>query len=313
MIKKLLIAMLIPVSLMIFSSLSYGSTTKGALLFLRMPDNARSSGLGEAYTAVATGVDALHWNPASLGTTDKTEVSFMNDNYIADLNFYYFGVKKYIEQFNCNIGFSFRNLNHGSFDGTLITSSTSYTSIGIFKSSDVAYALTISTAKENKVNFGGTVKYIESKIASSKASTFAFDLGWYNKWTEFEIPISAGFTIQNIGKYISHDLHLEELPLTLKFGGATDFIISDNITMLLAIDVIRLINSNSSDIDSALGIELNITDMFAFRTGYNSINDAGTGLSFGLGVNWNNLRVDYGFTDYGKLSSSNKISVNYNF
>jgi len=48
------------------------SGTVGAS-FLKFGVGARSLSMGEAYTAVARGVDALFWNPANLGNTPSFE------------------------------------------------------------------------------------------------------------------------------------------------------------------------------------------------------------------------------------------------
>jgi len=290
-----------------------GNNTSGTGLFLRLPVNARVAGLGEAYTAIASGVDAIATNVAGLGENQKTEFTFLYDNYIEDLSMQYFGVKTYIKRIKANIGLSIRNFDNGSFEGTLITGGYSYVSNGTFKAVDKEYVLSYMPELKNKVKFGLNVKYIKSEIAGETADGYAIDLGWKYKSNGEILPLNIGFAVQNIGKKLKFDSEKEDLPLTTRIGFSTELEMNKNINILGTIEGLYLNSQDKEKYEMMSGIEITYKSNYSIRMGYNTINEAGTGVSLGFGIKLKEFRFDYAYVDYGDLSSSNKISVNYSF
>ena len=61
------------------ASFCAGAQARTAVDFLTVPAGARSSAMGEAYSAVADGADAVHWNPAALGALPAASVLLMRE------------------------------------------------------------------------------------------------------------------------------------------------------------------------------------------------------------------------------------------
>lgn len=74
----------------------------------------------------------------------------------------------------------------------------------------------------------------------------------------------------------------------------------------------------SGDTEVLLGTELNWNQMGFLRVGYRYTShfaDLGTltGASFGVGVNWKAVQMDYAFLPYGDLGDSHRISLAWRF
>jgi hypothetical protein len=75
-------------------------------------------------------------------------------------------------------------------------------------------------------------------------------------------------------------------------------------------------------IRGALGGEFTLTNKLFLRLGYDSMGkdfevdsskDRFAGAAIGLGVLWNEFRIDYSFTTYGAMGSLNRFSISGNF
>ena len=69
-----------------------------SFLFLKLPVGAAAAGMGEAYSSIAEGAYAMHWNPACLSENKSKEIMFMRDNYIEDLSHSYIGFAGYFQK-----------------------------------------------------------------------------------------------------------------------------------------------------------------------------------------------------------------------
>ena len=61
------------------------------------------------------------------------------------------------------------------------------------------------------------------------------------------------------------------------------------------------------------GIEYWTKDVLAFRLGYDSAYDLGTGLGFGFGFKAVGVQVDYAFSDVGGLGGTHHVGISYRF
>ncbi|MBI4803068.1 MAG: hypothetical protein HY796_11145 [Elusimicrobia bacterium] len=179
--------------------------------FLKIDTDAKAVAMGSAYTAMANGIDAIHYNPSGMAGLNRAEAGFSHTNWLLDSNHNFIGIAMPVSQgigdrvegrvknTGMVMGLGFTRLTNGAMEGR--ASDRGRTSG--FDAYDQSIAL--GAAKNfGHYALGGSVKYIQSAIAGSRASAFAVDIGAGRKLTG--LPVYAALAVQNLGmplKYIS--------------------------------------------------------------------------------------------------------------
>ncbi|HPN31960.1 MAG TPA: PorV/PorQ family protein [bacterium] len=303
------IILMITVLQLIFCGMIFADKTTVTGLFLSVPIGAKPSALGGAYTALAEGVYGLYWNPAGIAKTEKTEILFAHNNYFQDVNQQYLGITHKLKNKH-NIGLALNILDNGDFEGTLITDPTSHLNTGKFTAKDYAVSFSYAVDWKNLGSFGGSVKYINSKIKDSKATAFAFDIGWQLKQEIKETPVLFGLVVSNIGSKMKFDRDREELPLTGRFGISSRFDATEYLCIIPTIDNALMTNDKYR---LNAGVDFEFYKNYSLRAGYNDFNELSSGITLGFGATFSKLTLDYSYSDFGDLKNSHIFSVLYKF
>ncbi|RPI06185.1 MAG: PorV/PorQ family protein [Ignavibacteriae bacterium] len=307
-----------------------------SMQFLKVMPCARATALGDAYVAVASGAEALFWNPAGLAWTDKQELSLTYIDWIFDAKLYDLAYAIPLGNFG-NVGLQVQFVDYGDFDETVAHGLTVYPGQvepfltgKTFKPYNYVIGLSYAKKMTEKFSFGLTAKYayeslydekqivvhstdgdgniVNSYAVDAKRGAFLIDAGIrYN--TGFR-NIQIGVSAQNFGpnvKYKSDTLeHTYPAPLSFRLGVAAD-LIGPNSLLLNIPDhrlgiVFDLFLANDGPQQEHLGIEYEFANTFALRAGY-KINYVTEGLVLGGGVRQRvgnmDLTLDY---SYGALN-----------
>ena len=124
-------------------------------------------------------------------------------------------------------------------------------------------------------------------------------------WACF-ICVAIGVSLNNLGSKFGE----AELPSEIKAGIAYR-LLKDRLTLGAGLD-------SGEKTRLHLGAEYLLFDRFAIRGGLEANEgrkelDEGTGLSLGLGVNFNRFRLDYAMVPYGDLGNTHRVSLAANF
>jgi len=303
------IILMIAVLQLFFCGIVSAEKTSITGLFLSVPIGAKPTALGGAYTALADGVYGLYWNPAGIAKTSKTEILFAHNNYLMDVNHQYLGITHKLKNKH-NLGFAINILDNGDFDGTLITDATNHLNTGNFTAKDYALNFSYAVDWRNYGSFGGSVKYINSKIKDSKATAVAFDVGWQLMREIKETPITIGFVVSNIGTKMKYISEKESLPLTGKLGVSSRFDATENLCIIPTIDNVLMTNDKYR---INAGVDFEFYKNYSLRAGYNDFNELSSGITLGFGATFSKLTVDYSYSDFGDLKNSHVFSVLYKF
>ncbi|MDD5658300.1 MAG: hypothetical protein PHF00_13695, partial [Elusimicrobia bacterium] len=84
--------------------------------FLRLGAGARALGMGEAYSAVAEGADAVYWNPAGLARVSRPEVSYTRSEMPAGLHQDFGAVAAPVRWLHGTVAFAVTRLSQDSLD-----------------------------------------------------------------------------------------------------------------------------------------------------------------------------------------------------
>ncbi|MDO8803878.1 MAG: PorV/PorQ family protein [Elusimicrobiota bacterium] len=272
----------------------------GTAAFLKLPVDARSAGMGEAVAAGARGPMALFQNPAGLAD-GSAALSFSHALLVEDISYDVLGAAVPLGEAGV-IGAGAQYLKYGSFDSLYNNGD----SAGSLSPKDTAYSLGWGMALNDDIMAGAAVKYIDSRISGSAATT-AMDLGLLINGEE----LSVGFTAQNMGKGLKFNKESSPLPVNIKLGvnipfrekwqWAADFNFPKDGPVWLA-----------AGAEYAF-IQKDSWTLFG-RAGYNTAaNDTEgiNGVSAGFGLSGKKLSFDYAFRTMGMLGSTHHLGLTY--
>jgi hypothetical protein len=316
------------------NNVSKSGTT--AATFLEIPVSARTVAFGSAFTAVADDASSLYWNPAGAARLEKAEVVFTHMNWIADLGFDYAAIVVPLGSFG-TVGTSFTSLTMADMPVRTIDEPDGTGEL--FGASSIALGVHYARNLSDRFSIGFTGKYIQESIWHMSSKAYALDIGVLYT-TKFFNNMKIGAIISNFGtdmQMAGRDARLFEqidaqkmgsndripvniemdswsLPLNFQFGIATDIFASESQTLTIAIDALHP-SDNYESVNC--GFEYIFFKTFALRGGYRALGlaDREGGLSLGAGFKGDlfgggiTAELDYAYSDYGRLKSSNVISL----
>jgi hypothetical protein len=257
-------------------------------------------------------------------------------NWIADLGFDYSAVAIPVGSLG-TIGFSFTAL---TMDDMAVRTVDKPDGTGeLFSASSIALGVHYARNLSDRFSIGFTGKYIQESIWHMSSKAFALDIGvlyttgFFNNMKIGAIISNFGTDMQMAGRDarlfeqideqkmgsndripVNIELDSWSLPLNFQFGIATNVIASEMHTLTVAVDALHP-SDNYESIN--IGLEYGFLKTFALRGGYRSLGlaDSEGGLSFGAGFKGDlfgggiTAGFDYAYSDYGRLKSSNVISL----
>jgi hypothetical protein len=287
---------------------------------LDIQPGARQNGMGAAGVALpedATGV--TWWNPAGLGFVDRAAVELTYAQLVpglaTDVSYNYGTWVQPVGGWGA-LGFNLVFLSYGVSEGTDPTG----VSTGQFSSNEFAPQLSYGTRVLPDLSVGATLKYVRLQYAPSSqrgvGSTFAVDLGGL-----YKIPaahLNLGVCVQNMGPsvtFINED-NASPLSRNLRIGAAWEVASKKAFALTLASDFNQSLVTNQFRVYNN-GLELRYADQIAGRLGYyydplGEIQD----LTYGMGINWHSLSIDYASIPQAKgsgLDNVKKITLGYRF
>ncbi len=261
---------------------SDGRKGTGGASELLIPVGARGSALGAGYSSMASGAEAIYWNPAGVATLEGTDGLFSHTTYFADMNVNYAAVAMRAGGIGV-LGFNAKVLSVGD---VIVTTESAPDGTGeIVTPTFTVLGLTWAKAFTDRVNFGITTNFVSERLLSMSASGVAMDFGvqYDTGWRGLKL----GMAMKNFGNSMSfngENLEVNLLPpgsdptasnRTLRFTTA-NFEMPSYFTLSGTYDLyhygdnqLRLLgafqNNNFLGDNLGAGAEWNYKDMFALR------------------------------------------------
>lgn len=325
--KKYISYLLPLIAIALFSteaiSQKVGSTS---MQFLKVMPVARATAMGDAYSVLASGADAVFWNPAGVAHTDNSEMSLTYIKWLFDtqqgamsyaVNFEHFG----------SIGLQLQYVDFGEIEEALWTSpykdDTGYPGLTgrTFRPFTYLVGATYASQITEKFSTGLSVKYVHESLydgSTHQALTSRGDTVNVNTWAnglmfDFGLQYNTGFrsiriaaSVQNFGANVQYAGEGNSIPLALRVGIAADviganglYLSSENNRLTFAFD---LFQPNDYAQQAHVGMEYEFEQTLSLRAGYKLNYDA-DGFTAGIGFQHQSgparLVVDY---SYGKMS-----------
>ena len=267
--------------------------------FLLFDPSARAIALGGAYTALATDSNALFYNPAGLARMKSHEASFMHNQYVEGLTQEHlaFAARQ-------GWGLDLNFLNFGGIPRTRLDAPDG--GIGTVGMTDLAFGGGYGHAFNDWFSAGAGLKFLREKIDNTTAGGFAADLGALASVPSLP-GLSFGASLLNAGPGVRFQSRKENLPLLARAGAAYAFPMAKTDNMA-ALDLTK---ARTDKLRLGFGVETVIDKLLALRFGFTTRNDAGIGITGGVGFIWKALGVDYAFVPFGDLGVAHRLSLTF--
>ena len=297
--------------------------------FLRIPVAPIPTGLGTAVTSVE-GPDSLFYNPAGLALLKRPVLSAAHNEYFEGLRQEYLALAIPIQGAGV-LGFGGSYLYSGaiqSYDASDNPIGSYSTSGGVAVASYAQrWPLTERPRPRRpwekrrpppkeapwRVAFGASVKLISERLDDKAGQTPAFDAGLLLRLPQ---DVQLGASVLNVGGSHTVDQTGFPLPRELRAGLSRLFQLQDTMSMRVMADVMQ---DRTQDLAFLSGVEFCPLPWLAVRGGYRTNLDAGSGLSFGMGLGGDflgqgggllrGLRLDYAYADGGPFGATHRIGI----
>ncbi|MBI5726857.1 MAG: PorV/PorQ family protein [Ignavibacteriales bacterium] len=306
--------------------------------FLKIDPSANYTGMGNTGVALAGKASAMYYNPASLGRLTGFDMEFTMNQWLADITYNYAALAVPFEGIG-TFGVDVTALNSGDI---AVRSVEQPEGTGEkYTANDFAFGVAFGKMVTDKVSVGVHLSYINQTIWHSTLNAFALSFGVQYRLSESGMLLGA--SLANYGSsaayegrdvYVNYDFNSKKygdndqlpaelrtenfgLPTLFRFGISVTFAISEELTMMTAIEALH---PNDNDESINLGTELKIMKMIAVRAGFRNLflPDSEGGLVLGTGLETEvfgnvTFRLDYAYADYGRLAQAHRITVGLGF
>ena len=266
--------------------------------FLKLGAGARAAALGGTYVGIADDVYAARWNPAGLAQLTSFQAAAQHLSEFGGITHQYVAMA---------IPYGPRLAFGADFIATQTTDNyrTELTDLNSFSNQDMAFGLSAAWAVYPKVAAGISGRYLNERLADVTARGWAVDLGLlYRPSREW----SFGLAALNLGPQVTFVSHAANLPMVVKGGVAYRW----TPELLLAADISF---PNDARTYFSGGIEYQLTDYLALRTGYEVGGDFRglDALSAGVAFSYQGFTLDYAFVPRGALGNTHRLGLRVAF
>ncbi len=281
--------------------------------------------MGESYVAIANDAEALYWNPAGISQFNEQTVFFAHTQWVVDIDLEYAGFVYHLDPSN-SFGLAFTYLHTDEMKET--TELQPFGTGRYFGYSDFLMAITYARNMTDKFSFGLSVKYMQENIAELTTRGLLFDLGTFYR-TGFE-SLRFAVAVTNLGQEIApagsftyQNLQAEQVevtsfqssppPIMFRLGIAAEVIETEDHILTTSV---QLNHPNDNEENINIGMEYWWQNTIALRAGYKTARieeDFSLGAGVYLPTGFTNFRVDYAFTNFGRLGYVNRFSIQFQF
>lgn len=287
---------IILVIFMLFVTTAYSQSGEGGEpgAFMKNGFGARPNSLGNSYTAISNDASAIFYNPAGLSSVNKLQVMGMYSNLfgsVEGLNYGNIGVSKGFEFGTMGLGVIYSSVSDIPY-----VENVSGPSGETFSDNEMAVILSYSRIVTDNLQIGINGKYIRHTIAGFEASGIGFDVALL---TTFSEKLKMGLMIQDaIGATIKLNGREDTYISKFKFG------VAYNPISVLTISPEIMVTGNKKA-QLSIGSEYDVyKNMIKLRGGYNTVQEAP---SFGLGIKYSQINIDYSYSRNGDLGNVSKF------
>jgi long-subunit fatty acid transport protein len=289
--------------------------------FLKIGIGSRALGMGASYVAVANDAEALYWNPAGISQFSKPALFFSHTEWLVDVKLEYAGAVYHLNSVN-SIGAAITFLHTDEMKETTVFQP--FGTGRYFNFSDFLVALSYARNMTEKFSFGLSVKFMQENLAELTMRSVLFDLGTYYKtgWKSIRFAVAVsnfGADMKPSGTIENTNLNNENIeissfqsfspPTVFRIGLAWEILDNEKHKVT---NSVQLNHPNDNRENINLGLEYWWNDLFALRGGYvtaRTEEDFSVGFGIHAPITMADFRLDYAFSNFGRLGNVNRFSL----
>lgn len=300
--------------------------------FLKIPVNARSAAMGDVRTSLKDGdAGSAFNNPATAADVQNLDVSFNKMEWVADISVNALSVIKNFQEWGVvgvhlvylDYGDMIRTENSAIYNqlGTQIGIVPIYEGLGTFSAHDMAIGLLYTRQVTDKLQVGGTVRYLEEQLDDAKTKNWGLNLGTYYQ-TGFE-SLCLSMVLRDFGpdaEFVEYDERIQrtparvKMPMSFAIGASYELFQNESNSLHNFLLACEYIIPNDGNDKFNLGGEYTFNNLLKLRVGY-KFNYDELDLTFGAGINYSlddiTLRIDYAYINTGIFNSVHMFSVGF--
>jgi hypothetical protein len=320
--KYLTSSLIVTIFLLTFSGSLYSFPKVGttSFQFLEVLTSARGSALGNAFCSMVDNSEAEFYNPAGLTGINNIDLSVGYVNWFLDAAQYSFAAGYYLDGYGV-LGFQAMFTDVGVIEETRVDAlgfqaDGSYNGLTgrTFRPNSIVFGVSFARDLTDRLSLGVTAKFVHENLVYKSASVLAFDGGLLFKTGFRNIVIDA--TIRHFGQQVKYIDEAFPLPQTFTIG-VSSFLLSDKDPLIAQSDqhsvrlAYEMVQPRDYDQQHSIGMEYSFENMFFLRGGY-QFNTDEQSWSVGMGLQYDGLRVDYSYNDFGQyLDAVHRITIGY--
>ena len=178
---------------------AYGTTSAEFLLF---GAGARGTALGGAFSAIATDVSAMYYNPAGLALMPRAGATVGTYDYVADTRYSWGGLAFPFSGGSRAVGIQIGT--YGFKDQQVYTVEQPEGTGSVYSVSETFAGLTFSQNFSDRFSAGVTAKGIFDNLGSASGNAFAVDFGTSFHSALSGHPVRFSFVVANLGTNLSY-------------------------------------------------------------------------------------------------------------
>ncbi len=280
------------------STENYEKQGPSTFTFLKVTPTARAASMGDAYTSVAEGIEAIYWNAAGIAKVPRLGYSFGYIQWLADTKFYSGAVAANM-RWSTVVG-----LSVVTFQTPEIIETTTLQPTGtgnMVNTGDTAIGLSVARQMTNKLSAGLTLRYIQSTLGAEKLQALSLSVGTllHTGFKSFRI----GMSMKNLGGEQQIVTEKSSMPTVFHVGGSMEVLgeLGDPYSLTGSLEGAYFTDRWQR---YNLGAELWVMNTVALRAGYKFRYDEES-WSVGAGLkgtfSGRTIHVDVSYSDFGPL------------
>ena len=301
--------------------------------WLKLETGTRAIGMGGAHVAAGNGVYPAPYNPASIGFVKGSDTFWSKSNYVAGITHNVLGYATQLTESDF-VGLHLFYMDSGDMDVTTVEQPNGFGET--FSVTGLSLRGIYTKILTDRLKIGFSIKYLREQIYTTYMQSFVVDIG-----SNFDTGIYGmvlGMSVSNFGPQVEYkgegleivvdsDLDPDEklsrvtekfsLPLTFRLGVKND-IIGPNSEFMNMGDMHKLtfamdgINALDYTVYGTMGLEYTWNNMASVRMGTHLGHDT-AGMSFGFGLDYNRIVLDYAYVNYGVLDVTHQFGIGLGF
>lgn len=308
------------------SAQEFKKLAQSGMEFLNVKADARAMAMAGAATALEMGSGSLFFNPAGMANMNSTlDLVISRNQWIVDIEHHSLSLAMQpLGKDYGTLGFTLQHVDYGELQWTMVDKATDkgYTDLGIFSPFALAIGVGYAKALTDRFSVGGQIHWVRQKLGENilpvgeagrdtvknEVTPLSFDFG-----TLFKTGIKSltfGMSVRNFSKEIRFYREGFQLPLTFTMGismDVMDFIPNKGFDQSLVVSF-DAVHHRSHPEQVMIGIDYTLLKKLSLRGGYISANDEDS-FSFGIGLQFANIGVDYAYTPFGIFDSVQRFTA----